>query len=1121
MDIGDRKAMIDIFKNTYSGSVPHVAAKELIQNAIDASAEGGTPVEVKSSEKNHTIEVTDHGKGLTRDEIDTVFTNLSSSGKRGGSTKTIGELGVGKTTYLVAGKHVSVETVARSPESGKLVKVTFNGTPHDIIEGFHPTEEEVPEGTPTGTTVKLETESTDDYHSMLKYFNNLKDYSSSPVPINIEHQGATSYNDQKFNVPAKTQSKGKKVGSGVASIKGAQSTKYTITIPDDAQWGENDRINLILNNRGMFQGVDGWYTGKAEIPDRVVIDLDPLVSGDDNAYPLTAPTRERLKEQVRNDIGHMIDKELVKAQQEKREKEIQRIFDKIKNSRGIAVYNGGERYTPEEIKEIQASRSMRELNTIVSELINELHAKYPTKNVSSYNPEGRTIVRVGFIFDDLRGVNLQNPANTNEIIVMSNPFSEMQHYFNDPVSAAQGIVHIGIHEFTHVHVRSEGSDFTAQLATIYGGFDLEKQIEYRNRILKAITGGSSVRGPVYNPEIEKLLYKYTESRGRPKTSTDILLREAGSYVLRLPERKGSDGDGGESRKGTPSQQAVGKLLDALEEAKSARGEQEELYKAERARRFANFEGVKATGMKGAKSSMSKLSGEYEKVDFESRFGNSLSEKDVDALFTSIKRANIATVEKARGYTALFKLLNGGELPPRSDIAVLDDVFGGGFGNRVIEMHAGLGGMQIKLTRLANTMKAMRSSLDISAPLRQGAAFIHKGEWWSALADAFSFMAKPDYYEYSMHMITKDKEYLIAREAGLFLAKTGDLVKGEEAFGDTYINNIPRWTQVPRLIEASERAYTGFLNELRYNLFKTLINEAKNSGHEIFTLERGEEGNVHVKTSKLTDDIAKMINNGTGRGSLGRFNKIASELNAVIWSPRYLASRIAMLNPKYYMSLDKFAKHEAIKSLLAIAGFGIGITSLSALVGGKVLGNPLSGFMQKEPHALGNVDWINTHRNQLGKSQMLSTDFGKARFQGGNVVDPYTGLQQIVVATARLITGQANGRPQARSTTIGNFAANKLSPAASLAYEVAGAKKFTGNGGFVDAFGQKRYLPAEIANSFVPMFVQDVRDVYRTDPSVFENIGLDAASFFGAGVQQYPETNTQKSQMRFRRFTVGQ
>src|SRR5436190_3497850 len=167
----------------------------------------------------------------------------------------------------------------------------------------------------------------------------------------------------------------------------------------------------------------------------------------------------------------------------------------------------------------------------------------------------------------------------------------------------------------------------------------------------------------------------------------------------------------------PQGRVLNKLFNALEDAKSNVSEQANINKVERARRFAAFESVKEEGAAGAAKSLSKLRGEFEKIQPSAALASQLKNSEIDQLFTAIKRANITSSEKANGITALFKIMQGESTPVRSELKILDDVFGNGFADKITEMHGGLGMVGLKVTKLASTMKSMENALSLAAPLR--------------------------------------------------------------------------------------------------------------------------------------------------------------------------------------------------------------------------------------------------------------------------------------------------------------------------------------------------------------------------------------------------------------------
>jgi len=550
--------------------------------------------------------------------------------------------------------------------------------------------------------------------------------------------------------------------------------------------------------------------------------------------------------------------------------------------------------------------------------------------------------------------------------------------------------------------------------------------------------------------------------------------------------------------GTKVDPVVDKLFSAIQTSKGQNVEQQAIYTAERARRFGASAGVKEKGMAGAAKSLAAMRGEYEKVIPQTNF--KLSQEETDSLFNAVMDSKTITqAEKLRGYTALFKLLRGEKVPVRSELSVLDDVFGSGFADRVIQMHGGIGAVGVNISKLANTMKSLQNAMSLAAPLRHGIGLAYRKEFFPAFKDMFKFFADKDTYNAAMKAIAERPNYMLGRKSGLFLAKPGSLMNSEEEFLNSYIGDIPRGIKglgIRNLVEASQRGYSGFLNKLRSDVFDSMVLQAKKLGHEPYTIVDGE-----VVPTKETEAIANFINNATGRGSLGPLNKITNEMNLLFWSPRMISSRINMLaNPTIYTSLPKGMRLEGLKSLLGIAAFGVAVDTLAAMGGAKVTNN------------------------------ILSSDFAKARF-GKKVIDPWGGFQQYIGAAARFLAaagvnlniGPIEARktgtlPETMGSVAGKFLKNKESPAASFAHDILFAKKFTGGGGYISQYGQPQTIQGQASKQFVPIFIQDLYNIMEDDPEWADSIGLTAvmggASLTGMA-QEYPEPTTGR-RMKFRK-----
>jgi hypothetical protein len=381
----------------------------------------------------------------------------------------------------------------------------------------------------------------------------------------------------------------------------------------------------------------------------------------------------------------------------------------------------------------------------------------------------------------------------------------------------------------------------------------------------------------------------------------------------------------------------------------------------------------------------------------------------------------------------------------------------------------------------NFPRAVMASTDMSAPLRQGIGLIHKKQFWTAVPEMFKAWGSEAAFDAIQQSIAEKplfKDRVIngkaapsfAKEAGLHLTDLTDLSNREESLMSTWAEKVPG-------VRASNRAYTAFLNKLRADTFESLVQSGK-----VF----GADANVNTP---LARSIADFVNTSTGRGSLGKLEQSAVALNSIFFAPRLIASRLKMLNPHYYITADPFVRREALKSLLAIAGTGNALGQLAKMSG------------------LGSVE-----------SNPTSSDFGKIKV-GSVRIDPFAGFQQYIVAASRLISGQTKsstsgheyklgekfGR-QTRLDVAGRFAESKLNPALSFATGILRGKDFT---------GQPFNVPEQVASRFIPIFLQDLKQLATENPNLIpgfdpkaysnfhpENLPYAVPSWFGMGVQQY-------------------
>lgn len=622
---------------------------------------------------------------------------------------------------------------------------------------------------------------------------------------------------------------------------------------------------------------------------------------------------------------------------------------------------------------------------------------------------------------------------------------------------------------------------------------LEPELSPIDRVLQrmhdAIPVDPKTGMKIYNPEgmipdeiNPKLVREAPTSINDLKFFEKFVKEESGE--AKFPDLKG----GTLGTKGHPLR-ALDELHDALIDASTVRNEQQQLYKGERSKRFAKVEEVTTQGKKGMYERLSKLKGELPKAQFEPVDMNPDSAR---ALYNEINRSSLSTPEKIRASTGLGKVLGdygNGEVPQRNEIEMMRKVFGDPVADQLMELHSGIPITKQALNEVMNLSKSMMSSLDASAPFRQGLGLIHTREFWQNYAKMYTYLGRGA-YDAAMMAIHEDPMFPGLEKAGLQITEIGsELGKREEQFASRLAEKIPG-------IPASERMYTGFLNKTRFDISKRLMEEAERAGLKPFVKNSAGE----LVPTKLGREITKYVNTATGRGSLGRLEKNAVELNSLLFSPRLISSRLTMLNPAYYIKADPFVRKQALKSLFAMATAGKIVEELGKAAGGTV-----------------------------ETADKTSSDYHKVRI-GNTRIDPYGGFQQYIVAANRLLAGAANSTlgnkdgmnlRTAASRTLGvggrypSMTENKLSPVAKFVDDMIFARpaEDTGSGSAMDVMNiPHRAIDAKIVNLFTPMMLQDLADLMKEDPRL---IPLGILSSQGMGVQTYQPSSSQQNKTGFR------
>lgn len=363
-----------------------------------------------------------------------------------------------------------------------------------------------------------------------------------------------------------------------------------------------------------------------------------------------------------------------------------------------------------------------------------------------------------------------------------------------------------------------------------------------------------------------------------------------------------------------------------------------------------------------------------------------------------------------------------------------------------------------LTNLANLPRSVMASFDLSAPLNQGWGMLSRKQFYSAIGSMFKYVRSAENLRRLQADIITRPTYDMAKKSGLRLTELGQkLEKREEQFMSTLIDRIPG-------MAASQRAYVGFLNKLRMDVFDDLIRKATIAGEDVGL------------GTKTVEDIASVVNTFTGGSRVGSAEGATPILNAAFFSPRKIASTINILNPVNYISpnISKTARLAATRNLIG----SLAITTAAITVGSLLVGT--------KP-----------------ETDPTSSDLGKIRI-GNNTLDVSGGNANYATLISRLLTGKVKSPTTGIKKSYGNkigqtslkevmgqFASNKFSPNFSLIIELLTHE---------NNLGKPRTAPQSIIDRFKPMFLNSVYELIKDDTAGnFAKSLFAILSTFGAGL----------------------
>ncbi len=591
---------------------------------------------------------------------------------------------------------------------------------------------------------------------------------------------------------------------------------------------------------------------------------------------------------------------------------------------------------------------------------------------------------------------------------------------------------------------------------------------------------------------------------------------------------------------------VRKLTTLVEGAKPGIGDTEALRTAELGRKSAVAGGRlrSGTGREAFQSAQSSFGGELPKARFDPP-SVGLSSDEIIGLHESIRTSTARQfgigderiLTRINTDNALTKLL-AGDLPQAGEIRLLEEMFGPDLARAVLKKRStGRKVFDVALD-VINLPRAVQTSYDISAPLRQGGVLLYGRPIESS--DAFLTMMRSLAKEKNARAVDDairgHERFTLAEDAGLFIAERTGVSRSRLAGEEVYTSNLA--SKIPG-VRASERAYTTYLNKLRWDVFNSVYDE---------WLDAAAKGGKAVSKTELKR-LAQFINAASGRGRLPKLlseGNLGAVMNASFFSPRFQASRIDIF-ATYAEAIAKgdfrLAK-EITRDLVAFFSVNTAIISMISLAGGVAIGqNPF-----ESPSNFGKMLISNVGKNPL------SSDLGKALVEGTNSrLDFWAGMQPyarfMAQVTANKVVsaktgkerdlGQINEFGQERSArkqretsfierevtprigTAARFGRSKLSPPAAFGVDISplgGGKDFLGRpiGTPEESFGEELNstigpiagVTGEVYRRVGPLFAQDIIDA-MDDAGLFGGF-IAAPGGLGAGVVTIPEEEEKKS-----------
>lgn len=389
-----------------------------------------------------------------------------------------------------------------------------------------------------------------------------------------------------------------------------------------------------------------------------------------------------------------------------------------------------------------------------------------------------------------------------------------------------------------------------------------------------------------------------------------------------------------------------------------------------------------------------------------------------------------------------------------------------------------------VSNVLNIPKSLLTSvLHFSASGVQLWGSITTPQFWKGAIEQFKYFANEENYKNARADISGHPDYDIAKRAGLGITSIDNKLNDrEEAIQSSLLQEGSTWLSnktgfLPDFIRSSSRAFTGYLNYVRFGRFEDLLNAARLQGKDVSL------------GSEISKDLANVVNSFSGRGKIPfGLDRSQSALNTFFFSPRKIAGAIDMFNPMTYLDprIDSLAKKTALKQLTGSLLVTTSILTLAKLMGGQVETNPVGTNFGKVKIGDTTIDLTGGNASYVRLvSQIISN---KEKSSTGKI----TSLGGILQKTSK--TGKVSNTPftaPTRADKVFTYIRDHASPIASLIWDWAAGS---------NPVGQPVTIRSEAKQELTPLVTQAFYDMYKNDPQTFKEIWPLLPSVFGFSTQ---------------------